>query len=183
MAMQFNFNDTKIEGVKLITLKPILDERGWFLKTLHAPSFAAAGMCSEFPESFVSLSKRNVIRGMHFQMPPHDHVKLVRCQSGNILDVILDIRTGSATYGEYQTFMLEGDHPQCLYIPNGLAHGFLNLSDTAIVEYHTSTVHQPSHDAGIRWDSFGMEWRCDQPVISVRDLAFPSFGRFKSPFR
>ena len=123
--MQFNFSDTDIEGVKLITLKSISDERGWFLKTFHAPSFAAAGLCTEFPESFVSLSKRSVIRGMHFQIPPHDHIKLVRCQTGRILDVVLDLRTGSATYGEYHVFVLEGDQlpvlPAAPVTPSGSA--------------------------------------------------------------
>jgi dTDP-4-dehydrorhamnose 3,5-epimerase len=180
--MQFNFGNTKIEGVKLITLKPILDQRGWFLKTFHAPSFAAAGICTEFPESFVSMSKRNVLRGMHFQTPPHDHTKLVRCQTGNILDVVLDLRTGSAAYGKHQAFTLDGEKPQCLYIPSGFAHGFLTLSEAAIVEYCTSTVHQQSHDAGIRWDSFGMVWGCEQPILSERDAAHPSFSKFISPF-
>ena len=123
--MQFNFADTKIEGLKLITLKPIPDDRGWFLKTFHAPSFAAAGLCTAFPESFVSLSKRNVIRAMHFQTPPHDHAKLMRCQAGEILDVVLDLRTGSATCREHQAFTLDGRNPQCLYVPVGLAHGLL----------------------------------------------------------
>lgn len=181
--MQITFTDTKIDGVKLITLKSIPDERGWFLKTFHAPSFAMAGLCTEFPESFVSLSKRGVIRGMHFQKPPHDHTKLVRCQTGKMLDVVLDIRIGSQTYGEHQAFPLDGDYPQYLYIPSGLAHGFLILSEIAIVEYHTSTVHQPSHDAGIRWDSFGMDWGCEQPVMSARDRAFPSLISFESPFK
>lgn len=180
--MQFTFSETRLEGVKLITLKSILDERGWFLKTFHAPSFATVGLCTEFPESFASLSKRDVIRGMHFQMPPHDHTKLVRCQTGTMLDVVLDIRIGSQTYGEHQAFSLDGDYPQCLYIPSGLAHGFLILSEIAIVEYHTSTVHQPSHDAGIRWDSFGMDWGCDRPVMSARDMAFPNLTSFDSPF-
>ena len=182
MAIQFDFSDTELEGVKLITLQPILDERGWFLKTFHAPSFAAAGLCIEFSESFLSLSKRNVIRGMHFQLPPHDQVKLVRCQEGKILDVVLDIRMSADTYGKYQAFLLDGANPQCLYIPSGFAHGFLVSSKTAIVEYHTSTVHQPSHDVGIRWDSFGMLWGCDSPVISARDWGFPNLTNFASPF-
>lgn len=180
--MQFNFSDTKIEGLKLIMLKPILDGRGWFLKTFHAPSFAAAGLATDFPESFVSLSHRDVIRGMHFQTPPHDHVKLVRCHSGSILDVVLDLRSRSSTYGQCAAFMLNSKHPQCLYIPSGLAHGFLTLSESATIEYHTSTTHQPAHDAGIRWDSFGMEWGCEQPILSARDEALTPFDKFISPF-
>ncbi len=180
--MQFNFSDTKIEGLKLITLKPIADARGWFLKTFHVPSFAAAGLSTDFPESFVSLSYRHVIRGMHFQTPPHDHVKLVRCQTGSILDVVLDLRSSASTYGQHVAFTLDSATPQCLYIPHGLAHGFLTLSESATIEYHTSTTHQPSHDAGIRWDSFGMAWGCEQPILSARDAALPPFDKFISPF-
>jgi len=180
--MQFNFSDTKIKGLKLITLKPLLDERGWFLKTFHAPSFAAAGLCIDFPESFVSLSHRDVIRGMHFQTPPHDHAKLVRCQRGSILDVVLDLRRSSSTYGQHAAFTLDSETPQCLYIPHGLAHGFLTLSESATLEYHTSTAHQPLHDAGIRWDSFGMEWGCSAPILSARDAALPALREFISPF-
>jgi dTDP-4-dehydrorhamnose 3,5-epimerase len=180
--MQFSFSDTTIEGVKLVTLKKLVDERGWFLKTFHAPSFAAAGLVTNFPESFVSLSSRNVIRGMHFQIPPHDHVKLVRCQNGQILDVVLDLRTDSKNYGRHEFFLLSGDIQNCLYIPAGLAHGFLTQSEHAVVEYHTSTVHHPSHDAGVHWNSFGMNWNCDQPKVSQRDAALPNFGTFISPF-
>ena len=180
--MQFNFSDTKIEGLKLITLKPIADERGWFLKTFHAPSFAAAGLATDFPESFVSLSHRNVIRGMHFQTPPHDHTKLVRCQRGSIHDVVLDLRHSSSTYGQHAVFTLDNENPQCLYIPSGLAHGFLTLSESATIEHHTSTTHQPAHDAGICWDSFGMEWGCEQPILSARDAALTPFDKFISPF-
>jgi dTDP-4-dehydrorhamnose 3,5-epimerase len=181
---QFQFADTAVEGVKLITLSPIHDERGWFLKTFHAPTFEAAGLETHFPESFVSLSKRNVIRGMHFQMPPHDHVKLVRCVSGQVLDVALDIRRGSETYGQHATFTLDAAKPAAVYMPRGIAHGFVTLSDDAVLEYHTSTVHHTAGDSGIRWDSFGCEWPAGiEAVISARDQGFARFADFKSPFR
>lgn len=181
--MQFQFTDTAIEGLKLITLAPICDERGWFLKTFHAPTFAAAGLEAEFPESFVSLSKRNVIRGMHFQTPPHDHAKIVRCITGQVLDVALDIRKNSATYGQHVTFALDGANPQAVYMPRGIAHGFLTLSDEAALEYRTSTVHHPASDSGIRWDSFSCDWPLEgAPIISARDLSFARLADFESPF-
>ena len=181
--MQFQFIDTPIEGIKLITLAPIRDERGWFLKTFHAPTFAAAGLETNFPESFVSLSKRNVIRGMHFQTPPHDHAKIVRCVSGQVLDVALDIRKDSETYGQHATFKLDADNPQAVYMPSGIAHGFLTLSDEAVLEYQTSTVHHPASDSGIRWDSFGCAWPlAGAPIMSRRDQDFPTLADLESPF-
>lgn len=182
--MQFTFNDTPIPGVKLITLNAIEDERGWFLKTFHAPTFAAVGLETDFPESFVSLSKRNVIRGMHFQTPPHDHAKIVRCLIGRVLDVVLDLRRQSATYGQYATFKLDAANPQAVYIPRGMAHGFLTLSDEAVLEYHTSTVHHPASDSGIRWDSFGFDWGLGEAVstLSARDRAFAAFDMADLPF-
>jgi dTDP-4-dehydrorhamnose 3,5-epimerase len=181
--MQFQFTDTKIDGVKLITLAPIHDERGWFLKTFHAPTFAAAGLETAFPESFVSISKRNVIRGMHFQTPPHDHAKIVRCISGQVLDVALDIRRDSKTYGQHVTFTLAATNPQAVYVPRGIAHGFLTVSDEAVLEYHTSTVHHPASDKGIRWDSFDCQWPLQgAPLTSPRDAAFARLADFQSPF-
>ena len=182
--MQFIFNDTTIPGVKLITLNTIEDERGWFLKTFHAPTFAAHGLETAFPESFVSLSKRNVIRGMHFQIPPHDHAKIVRCVSGEVMDVVLDLRTHSPTFKQASGFLLNGDHPHALYMPRGVAHGFLTLSDEAVLEYHTSTVHDPASDSGIRWDSFGFDWGLGDaaPTLSARDKAFVTLAKFDSPF-
>ena len=182
--MQMQITNTKIEGVKLITLTPFADERGWFLKTFHAPSFAAAGFEINFPESFVSLSKRNVIRGMHFQTPPHDHAKIVRCVAGEVLDVVLDLRTHSPTFKQATGFVLNSAQPRAVYIPRGVAHGFLTLSNEAVLEYHTSTVHHPASDSGIRWDSFGFNWGLGDamPTVSARDKSFNSLADFVSPF-
>ena len=176
--------NTQIEGVKLINLTPLADERGWFLKTFHAPTFAAAGLEINFPESFVSLSKRNVIRGMHFQTPPHDHVKIVRCVAGKVLDVVLDLRTHSPTFKHATGFVLNSDEPCAVYIPRGVAHGFATLSDEAVLEYHTSTVHHPASDSGIGWDSFGFDWGLNDamPILSARDKSFGGLADFISPF-
>ncbi len=182
--MQFTFNDTAIPGVKLITLNAIADDRGWFLKTFHAPTFAAAGLETDFPESFVSLSKRNVIRGMHFQQPPYDHAKIVRCVTGKVMDVVLDLRTQSPTFKQATGFLLNGANPAAVYMPCGAAHGFLTLSDEAVLEYYTSTVHQPACDSGVRWDSFGFDWGLGDapPTLSLRDQAFATLAEFISPF-
>jgi len=182
--MQFTFNETPIPGVKLITLNAIEDERGWFLKTFHAPTFAEAGLETNFPESFVSLSKRTVIRGMHFQTPPHDHAKIVRCVTGKVMDVVLDLRTQSPTFKHATGFLLDGAHPRAVYMPRGVAHGFLTLSDEAVLEYHTSTVHHPASDNGIHWDSFGFDWGLGGavPTLSARDKSFGDLADFVSTF-
>ncbi len=182
--MQMQITDTKIEGVKLISLTPFVDERGWFLKTFHAPTFAAAGLETEFPESFVSLSKCNVIRGMHFQTLPHDHSKIVRCVAGKVMDVVLDLRTYSPTFKQATGFVLNSAQPRAIYMPRGVAHGFLTLSDEAVLEYHTSTVHHPASDSGIRWDSFGFDWGLGDamPTLSARDKSFNGLANFVSPF-
>ncbi len=181
--MQLMVAETALPDVKRLHFKLVSDNRGWFAKTFHAPTFAEAGLETQFPESFISRSTRNVLRGMHFQLPPHDHTKIVRCVTGRILDVIVDLRNDSATFGQYASLELDGASQDAVYIPRGFAHGFLTLSDEALVEYHTSTVHAPSHDTGIRWDSFGFAWPAAALVISARDRAFVGIREFDSPFR
>jgi len=121
------------------------------------------------------------VRGMHFQLPPHDHVKLVYCPVGAVLDVLVDLRKGSGM-GRVASAELRGDEPSLLVIPKGVAHGFRALRDDSLMVYKTSTEHAPSHDAGIRWDSFGFDWGVALPVLSARDAAHPALADFASPF-
>jgi dTDP-4-dehydrorhamnose 3,5-epimerase len=122
-----------------------------------------------------------VVRGMHFQLPPHDHEKLVYVTAGSILDVVVDLRRTSGTYG--QVFSVElVEHQSSLFIPRGFAHGFLALSPNATVVYNVATGYQPTADAGIRWDSLGFAWPVAAPIMSDRDAAFPSLAEFSSPF-
>jgi dTDP-4-dehydrorhamnose 3,5-epimerase len=180
----FNFTESRIPGCFEIRPKIFCDDRGTFVKTLHAPSFAKEGLETEFPETFYSISKRGVIRGLHFQTPPHDHAKLVYCCSGRILDVVVDLRVGSPTYQQHQTFELNSETPSLVYVPRGLAHGFLALSENATVMYAVSTVHAPDSDGGILWDSIGFNWPVEgNPTVSPRDQAFPRMTDFKSPFK
>ena len=109
---------------------------------------------------------------MHFQCPPHDHVKLVYVTSGEIMDVAVDIRQQSPTFGNWYSTVLSSKNARSLYMGKGFAHGFLALSDLAIVVYLTSSVHSPESDSGIRWDSFGFEWGVEKPIISDRDANF-----------
>ncbi|MBI4707817.1 MAG: dTDP-4-dehydrorhamnose 3,5-epimerase [Candidatus Omnitrophica bacterium] len=176
------FTKTGLSGVYLIEPEVFQDNRGLFVKTFHSNNFGDIGLKDNIKESFYSISSKNVIRGMHFQLPPKDHVKLLYVTAGNIIDVVLDIRKDSPTYGEHISVELSAINKKIIYIPSGFAHGFCALSENTIVVYMLTGTYSPSHDAGIRWDSFGMDWRIDAPVISDRDRGFPRLKDFDSPF-
>lgn len=173
---------TNIEGLFVIDLFHAEDNRGGFVKTFHKESFEKLGLNTDFQESFYSINNKGVIRGMHFQTPPHDHDKLVYCTNGSLIDVILDIRTDSPTYGKYASIELSGDNFRAIYIPKGMAHGFESLEDHTMMTYLTSTMHQPSHDQGIKYDSFGKIWSTKNPIINERDLSWANLEDYQSPF-
>lgn len=174
--------DTKIPGVYSIEAFNFHDERGSFIKTFHKTTFLEKGMDVVFDESFYSISKKDVIRGMHFQIPPEDHSKLIYVPHGAITDVVLDIRKGSPTYGEYCSFELSADNHMMVYIPKGCAHGFISRQDGSCTVYLQSTMRSAECETGIKADSFGMEWGASQPIISTRDQAFMTLKDFNSPF-
>lgn len=158
------------------------DERGSFVKTFNAERFAEAGLPTGWREEYYSSSHKGVIRGMHFQTPPHDHEKLVYCLQGRVLDVVVDLRRQSSTFGMHIAVELDAERGRGLMIPRGMAHGFLALTDKALMAYKVTTVYAPSNDAGIRWDSVGVRWGIDAPIVSARDRAHPAFADFVSPF-
>lgn len=168
---------TALAGVLLLDNFVSEDRRGTFVKTFHAGAFAELGLAVDFRESYYSVSQRDVIRGMHFQLPPHDHDKLVYVTQGEIIDVVVDLRADSASFRQYVALPLVA-HRRAVYIPRGCAHGFLTLSDTATVVYAVSSVYAPAADAGIRWDSIGYEWPVSAPIVSDRDAAFLSLADF-----
>lgn len=171
-----------LPGCFLLQPNRFEDQRGCFVKTYHQGLLAALGVNLEIREEFFSISHKNVLRGMHFQLPPHAHDKLVYCTRGAVRDVLLDLRGGEG-YGRVASAELTGANGQLIFIPKGIAHGFVALTDETLMLYKTSTVHAPSHDAGIRWDSFGFDWGFgDHPIVSVRDNEHPSFPEFSSPF-
>lgn len=159
------------------------DNRGNFVKTFHKGIFEKYGLVTEFAEEYYSVSHKGVLRGMHFQTPPHEHFKLVYCLAGTVLDAIVDLREGSPTYKKFATFELSAEQGNLLYIAPGIAHGFYALTDDAIMQYKVSTVYAPEHDGGIRWNSTGVDWPNSAPIISDRDCTFPSIADFQSPFR
>ena len=172
----------KIAGVKLIRPSAQRDLRGTFVKTMHADIFSKHGIPIQYAEQYYSVSKSNVLRGLHFQTPPHDHYKLVTCIEGEAFDVVVDLRKASPTYRQHETFELNGSGGDSVFVPTGCAHGFYVRSESAILLYNVSTLHAPSHDAGIRWDSAGVSWPSDNPVVSERDAALVTLAKFESPF-
>lgn len=158
------------------------DARGSFLKSFAAASFAAAGLAPAWAETYVTQSRRGVVRGMHCQLPPHDHDKLVTCLAGSVLDVVLDLRRGSPGFGCAAAFTLHAGDGRSIWVPRGCAHGFCALADGATLLYHVTSAHAPAHDGGVRWDSFGFAWPFAAPVLSARDAALPPLEGFDSPF-
>lgn len=152
------------------------------MKTFKESIFRDLGLETNFVESFYSVSGPRVLRGMHFQRPPADHAKLVYCLSGRIMDVALDLRRESPTFGDHDVFELSGDRHSAAYLPRGVAHGFYVLEAPALVMYHVSSEYDPKADSGIRWDSFGFSWPDVAPVLSKRDTEFQSFDKFDSSF-
>lgn len=172
----------KLSDVFLIKQDSFLDLRGSFIKTFHAQTFSDYGLETDFRESFYSVSKKNVIRGMHFQSPPYDHTKLVYVVEGEIRDVVLDVRKGSPSYGKSIIETLSDSNHCSLYIPKGFAHGFYVCSDIAKVVYMQSSEYNSEHDSGIRWNSFGLDWEVENPILSERDQNLMRFQDFESPF-
>ena len=172
----------KIAGVGLLRPAAKHDSRGSFVKFFQEDVFAAHGMPTRFAEQYYSVSANNVLRGLHFQTPPHDHYKLVTCIEGDVFDVVVDLRKNSTSYGQHESFELNGAGGESVFIPTGCAHGFYVCSKSATILYNVSTVHAPAHDTGIRWDSVGIAWPCETPIISERDAALAPFADFKPPF-
>ncbi|RYD50878.1 MAG: dTDP-4-keto-6-deoxy-D-glucose epimerase [Sphingobacteriales bacterium] len=171
-----------IDRLQVLTLPHFTDLRGSFTKTFHEDTLQAAGIEFTLRESYYSVSGKDVIRGMHFQTPPAQHAKIVFCPVGKILDVVLDLRKHSSTYGQHFSQVLSAENHLALYIPEGCAHGFRALTEGAMTFYLVSSVHSPAHDSGIRWDSFGFDWGAETPVMSERDQTFPEWTDFNSPF-
>lgn len=176
--------DEPLAGVKI--LKPFVfeDERGNFVKPFHEGQLAEHGLSLNLKEEFFSTSEANVLRGMHFQLPPHQHNKLVYCLTGKVWDVVVDLRRNSATFGKAVGFELSAKNRHCVYIPIGFGHGFFSQEPNSCLIYKTDAVHAPEADAGIAWDSLGYDWPLGEkaPVVSGRDLTHSRLADFKSPF-
>ena len=172
-----------LPGCYEIQTNPLEDLRGRFVKVFHKEIFANLGLEINFAEEYCSVSYHRVLRGLHFQVPPHEHLKLVYCVEGRVLDVVVDLRVGSPQYGKFATIELSAQKGNMLYIAPGLAHGFYVLTDKAIMIYKVTSVYSAEHDTGILWNSAGIPWPDPQPIISPRDRGFVTLSEFLSPFR
>lgn len=175
---------TFLNDVLIINNFNINDERGSFVKTFNKNVFNKLNLNFEIRESYFSISKSKVIRGMHFQLPPHDHEKLVYVPQGAILDVVIDLRKNSHTYAKYISVELSDQNKKSIFIPRGFAHGFKSLFDDSITVYNVATEYNSIADSGIHYKSFGFEWKVDNPIISQRDSSFAGINNFlkNNPF-
>lgn len=179
------FNPLKIIGAIEIIPRQLVDNRGKFIKTYNTDYYKKAGITDElvFKEEYFSVSKRGALRGLHFQVPPHDHHKLIYCIDGQVQDIIFDLRKNSPTYGKSASLTLNSEICNVLFIPKGIAHGFLTLSDQATLIYKTTSVYNTKSDSGIHWKSCEDIWQLPQkPILSDRDEKHPMFNNFISPF-
>ena len=173
---------TSIPGCFIINPYKMDDNRGTFVKTFHRTDFENIGLEANYAEEYYSYSTRKVIRGLHFQIPPMDHTKIVYCPFGEILDAVVDLRKGSPSYKKFEVFNLTSDKGNMIYIPPGLAHGFAVLSREAVVVYNVTSVYSSECDTGILWSSAGIPWPHNNPIISKRDKKFKPLDEFDSPF-
>lgn len=178
----FDLDTTAISGV--FAIRPVVrrDSRGCFVKNVYKEWFESVGLAADFVEQYYSVSHKNVLRGLHFQAPPHDQYKFVTCLEGDILDIIVDLRRESPTFGHHVRLELTGEAANSVYISKGCAHGFYVRSQSATLLYNVSSYYVPQSDGGIRWDTVGIAWPSTSPQISDRDGALPSFPCFETPF-
>lgn len=174
---------TSIAGCLEIIPPCFQDQRGSFVKTYQRDFFKEHFLVTDWQEEYYSVSQKGVLRGLHFQTPPHDHEKLVHCASGKAFDVVVDLRVGSPTFGAHHTVQLDATGANMLYIPRGLAHGFMALEEGTLMMYRVASLHAPAHDAGILWNSCGIVWPDVSPILSERDMRWPSLADYSSPFQ
>ncbi len=180
------FMQTKISDVIIIEPTVFGDNRGYFFESYNKKKFDEVVGKTSFIQDNESKSSKGVLRGLHFQKPPFEQAKLVRCIEGEVLDVAVDIRKNSKTYGEHVAVLLSGENKRQLFVPRGFAHGFLVLSDSATFAYKVDNTYAPDHDAGIRWNDkdLNIQWGLLDSIVkvSVKDAELPFFIEFKSPF-
>ena len=176
--------ETALEGVYIINNFNAIDNRGLFAKTFNKNYFNENDLDFEIRESYYSISNKNVIRGMHFQLPPNDHEKLVYVPKGSIIDVVIDLRKESKTFKQFISVDLSEENKKSIFIPKGLAHGFKSLKNDTITVYNVSTEYNDKSDQGITYNSFGYNWNVKDPLLSDRDKTFLSLNDFliNNPF-
>ncbi len=176
------FRETALKGCFEIRVQDRTDERGTFRKVFQRSVFREHGLEVDFQEAFYTSSVSNVLRGMHVQLPPGQHSKLVYCVAGSVMDVLLDLRRGSVEFGRCEVIDLSASRGNVVYIAPGVAHGFYVLDSPAIMAYHVSSEHVQDLDRGVHWRSLPIEWPTNTPLVSERDSQLPQLQDFVSPF-
>lgn len=174
------FTPLDIVGAQLVELEPQNDIRGFFARSFCAQEFAKQGLPSDFPQSNLSRNPRSgTLRGMHYAVVPSDESKLVRCVSGAIYDVLIDVREGSASFGKWLSVELSRENGKALFVPTGVAHGFLTLADDTDVLYQMGDFFRADTARGMRWNdqTFAVTWPAPPVLISERDASYPDFQR------
>jgi len=173
-----------LPGVKLIQPNVFEDERGYFYESYNRNNLANIGISDDFVQDNQSLSHRGVLRGLHFQNPPMAQGKLVRAVKGAVLDVVVDIRKDSATYGKHYTVELNETNKLMLWVPVGFAHGFCTLEDHTVFSYKCTNYYDPKSESGIMWNDkdLGINWDMKNPILSNKDKENTLFSEFVSPF-
>ncbi len=172
-----NIIETAIEGPLIIAPKIFKDRRGFFMETYNRQKYASAGITDTFVQDNLSYSLKNTIRGLHFQIR-YSQAKLVQAVSGEVFDVAVDLRPGSATFGKWTGARLSDTNGRQMYIPKGFAHGFCVLSEFALFHYKCSEFYAPDDEGGIIWSDqeIGIKWPVENPVISEKDKQYPNFS-------
>jgi len=169
-----NVKETKLPGVLIVEPDVFADERGFFLETWSTTRYEEAGIPGPFVQDNVSLSGRGILRGLHFQYP-QSQGKLVQILSGEVVDVAVDIRADSPTFGQWVSEVLSGTNHRQMYVPPGLAHGYCVTSETALFSYKCTDFYNPATENGIIWNDpdLGIDWRVDEPLLSPKDAGYP----------
>lgn len=177
---------TAISDVLVLTPRRFGDARGWFMETWNVARMADAGLDLPWVQDNHSFSAaKGTLRGLHFQSPPRAQDKLVRCSRGAILDVAVDIRTGSPTYGQHVAVELTPENGRQLFVPKGFLHGFVTLTDDTEVQYKCSDLYAPENDGSVRWNdpALGIDWGVSAPILSDKDAKAPMLADIGQPFR
>jgi dTDP-4-dehydrorhamnose 3,5-epimerase len=170
------FRETGIGGAWVIEAERLEDERGFFARTWDAQEFGARGLNPDLAQCSISYNRaRGTLRGMHYQVAPHEEAKLVRCTAGAIYDTVVDLRTDSSSFKRWYGIELSAENRLAVYVPEGCAHGFLTLVEDCEIHYQISEPHAPDAARGVRWDdaAFGIAWPAEVVVISERDASYP----------
>lgn len=176
-----NVQNLSLGGLLLIEADVFTDDRGYFIELFHEEKYFMLGVKEEFRQDNLSVSKKNVVRGLHFQVEPFEQGKLVRVIKGAALDVVVDIRPDSPTFGRHESVMLTGDNRKVLWIPPGFAHGFSVLEDETVFHYKCTNFYNKDSEKGIRFDDgeLNIDWQVKNSLVSEKDMQLMTFGEYR----